>query len=61
LPLANLLESAQNRPAAIIASNDQMALGHARESRASLGLAVPQDLSLISFDNTPLVHLRSRH
>ncbi len=43
-----------DRPTAIIASNDQMAmatLGVARE----LGLAVPDDLSIISFDNTPVV------
>ena len=49
-----LLESA-NRPTAIIASNDQMALATLEVAR-SLNLNVPQDLSLISFDNTPLVH-----
>lgn len=42
-------------PTAIIASNDQMALATLEVAR-SLGLAVPHDLSLISFDNTPLVH-----
>jgi LacI family transcriptional regulator len=42
-------------PSAIIASNDQMALATLEVAR-SLGIAVPQELSLISFDNTPLVH-----
>jgi LacI family transcriptional regulator len=49
-----LLDSAE-RPSAIIASNDQMALATLEVAR-SLGIAVPRDLSLISFDNTPLVH-----
>ena len=39
---------------AIIASNDQMALA-ALEVARGRGLAVPDDLSLISFDNTPIV------
>jgi LacI family transcriptional regulator len=39
---------------AIIASNDQMALAALEVARAR-GLAVPDDLSLISFDNTPIV------
>ena len=43
------------RPSAIIASNDQMALA-TLEVAHELGLTVPGDLSLISFDNTPLVH-----
>lgn len=49
-----LLASA-NRPSAIIASNDQMALATLEVAR-SLGLRVPEDLSLISFDNSPLMH-----
>ena len=44
-----------HRPTAIIASNDQMALATLEVAR-TLGLAVPEDLSIISFDNTPLVH-----
>jgi LacI family transcriptional regulator len=48
-----LLERA-DRPSAIIASNDQMALATV-EIAAELGLAIPDDLSLVSFDNTPLV------
>lgn len=43
------------RPTAIIASNDQMALATLEVAR-DLGLTVPDDLSVISFDNTPLVH-----
>lgn len=39
---------------AIIASSDQMALA-ALEVARERGLSVPQDLSLISFDNTPIV------
>lgn len=49
------LLSLRDRPTAIIASNDQMALATLEVAR-ELGLAVPEDLSLISFDNTPLVH-----
>ncbi|MFN3425622.1 MAG: LacI family DNA-binding transcriptional regulator [Novosphingobium meiothermophilum] len=41
-------------PTAIIASNDQMALATA-DVAAELGLAIPEQLSLVSFDNTPLV------
>ncbi|WP_128891032.1 LacI family DNA-binding transcriptional regulator [Erythrobacter sp. HKB08] len=42
-----------NRPTAILASNDQMALG-ALDVAKRMGIEVPEDLSLISFDNTPL-------
>lgn len=42
-------------PTAIIASNDQMTLATLDVARA-MGLVVPRDLSLISFDNTPLAH-----
>ena len=48
-----LLEPA-TRPTAIIASNDQMALATLETARA-LGLNVPRDLSIVSFDNTPIV------
>lgn len=41
-------------PTAIIASNDQMALATLEVAR-SLHLSVPDDLSVISFDNTPLM------
>lgn len=43
-----------NRPTAIIASNDQMALA-ALDVAKTIGLSVPQKLSIISFDNTPLM------
>lgn len=41
-------------PTAIIASNDRMALACLAVAREQ-GLAVPADLSLVSFDNTPVV------
>lgn len=44
----------QPAPTAIIASNDQMALA-ALDIAHERHLHVPQDLSLISFDNTPVV------
>lgn len=52
---ARALLDRPDRPTAIIASNDQMALATLEVAR-SLGLSIPHDLSLISFDNTPLVH-----
>lgn len=42
-------------PTAIVASNDQMALATLEVARKR-GIDVPRQLSLISFDNTPLVH-----
>ena len=42
-------------PSAIIASNDRMALA-ALDVARTRGLDVPADLSLISFDDTPMVH-----
>lgn len=50
---AQLLDR-ERRATAIIASSDQMALA-ALEAGRERGLAVPRDLSLISFDNTPIV------
>lgn len=50
---AKLLDGA-DRPTAIIASNDQMALATLEVARAR-GLDVPRDLSIVSFDNTPIV------
>jgi LacI family transcriptional regulator len=47
-----LLQS-DDRPTAIIASNDQMAIGTIRAAE-QMGLRVPDDLSVISFDNTPM-------
>lgn len=51
LAARRLLEG-PDRATAIIASNDQMAYGTLQVA-AELGLAVPADLSLISFDNSP--------
>jgi LacI family transcriptional regulator len=48
------LLDADDAPTAIIASNDQMALATLELCRER-GIAVPRDLSLISFDNTPIV------
>jgi LacI family transcriptional regulator len=42
------------RATAIIGSNDQMTLA-ALDVAREFGLRVPDDLSLISFDNTPIV------
>lgn len=42
------------RPTAIVASSDQMTLA-ALEVARGMGLGVPGDLSLVSFDNTPVV------
>lgn len=45
-------------PTAIIASSDQMTLA-ALEVAKERGLKVPDDLSLVSFDNTPVVRFTS--
>lgn len=52
---AALLLGSPTPPTAIIASNDQMALATLDVARER-GIAIPDQLSLISFDNTPLVH-----
>lgn len=51
---ANTLLDLDNPPTAIIVSNDQMTLA-ALDTAKKRGLNVPDDLSLISFDNTPVV------
>ena len=51
---ASALLSRPNPPSAIIASNDQMALA-ALETARAMGIEIPGQLSLISFDNTPIV------
>ncbi|MDN3647231.1 LacI family DNA-binding transcriptional regulator [Pontixanthobacter aestiaquae] len=45
-----------DRPTAILASNDQMAMACLEVAREK-GLVVPDDLSVVSFDNTPIVAL----
>lgn len=52
---ARLLLGRRDPPTAIIASNDQMALACLEVARA-LRIGVPAQLSLISFDNTPIIH-----
>lgn len=51
---ARKLLSRSDCPTAIIASNDQMAMATNAVAH-EMGLKVPGDLSLISFDNTPVV------
>ncbi len=51
---ANALLDLATPPTAIIASNDQMALA-VLETVTGRGLKVPTDISLISFDNTPIM------
>ena len=51
---ARHLLGVKNRPTAIIACSDQMALA-ALDVAIELGLNVPDDLSLISFDNSSVV------
>lgn len=43
-----------DRPSAVIVSNDQMALATIEVAHA-INLNIPEDLSLVCFDNTPLV------
>lgn len=54
LAAAERLLARAERPTAIVASSDQMTLA-ALEAATAAGLDVPRDLSLISFDNTPIV------
>ena len=49
---AQQLLSRSDRPTAILASNDHMATGAIAAAR-KIGLSIPEDLSVISFDNTP--------
>ncbi|MGL4542730.1 MAG: substrate-binding domain-containing protein, partial [Polymorphobacter sp.] len=54
LRAAEALLRQPSAPTAIIASNDQMALATLQAARQA-SLEIPSDLSLISFDNTPIV------
>ena len=54
LPAARALLDRATPPTAIIASSDQMALA-ALDVAKERGLHVPRDLSIVSFDNTPVV------
>lgn len=50
---AHALTSLADPATALVASNDQMALAALHVAQAR-GLRVPQDLSIVSFDNTPV-------
>ncbi len=50
---ANQLLSLANRPTAIFAGNDEMAIGILTSAR-KLGLSVPDDVSIVGFDDTPM-------
>jgi LacI family transcriptional regulator len=50
---AEALLSRKPRPTAIFASNDEMAAGVYQVAR-QMGLSIPQDLSIIGFDDTPV-------
>lgn len=50
-PAMELLRRA-DRPTAVFAANDLSALG-VMDAAASLGLSIPQDLSVVGFDNVP--------
>lgn len=54
LEAARLLLKEPGRATAIIASNDRMALATMAAAR-EIGLDIPRDVSIISFDNTPIV------
>ncbi len=54
LVAAHSLLDLKDRPTAIIAGNDQMALA-ALDCANKRGLRVPEDLSLVSFDNSPVI------
>jgi DNA-binding LacI/PurR family transcriptional regulator len=47
-----LLSSRGERPTAIFAANDRMALG-AMAAACDLGVQVPEDLAVVGYDNTP--------
>ncbi len=50
---AQILLSRRPRPTAIFAANDEMAAGVYQVARA-MNLSVPQDLSIVGFDDTPV-------
>lgn len=54
LVAARKLLQREDRPTAIIASSDQMAIATLEVAR-DIGIDVPTELSVISFDNTPVV------
>lgn len=53
---ARVVLESTDRPTAVFAHNDEMALG-VREAAHSLGLRIPQDLSLVGYDNSRVARL----
>ncbi|WP_258074085.1 substrate-binding domain-containing protein [Arthrobacter sp. Y81] len=53
---AAVLLNRQDRPTAVFAHNDEMALG-VREAAYAAGLSVPQDLSIVGYDNSRISQL----
>lgn len=53
---AAMLSQAEDRPTAIFACNDLLAIGVMKEAR-SAGLSIPLDLSVVGFDNTMLAEI----
>ncbi|MFC8040322.1 LacI family DNA-binding transcriptional regulator [Paenarthrobacter sp. NPDC057355] len=53
---ATVLLQQADRPTAIFTHNDQLALG-AREAAHALGLSIPEDLSLVGYDNSRIAKL----
>jgi LacI family transcriptional regulator len=54
LQVARQLLSAPDRPTALFCFNDRMAMG-AYHAAAELGLRIPEDLSVVGFDNQELI------
>lgn len=52
---AGLLKT-EDRPTAVFAHNDEMALG-VREAAYAVGLSVPQELSIVGYDNSRIAQL----
>ncbi|MEL6859183.1 MAG: LacI family DNA-binding transcriptional regulator [Pseudomonadota bacterium] len=50
---ADNLLARPNRPSAVFAGNDEMAIGVFTSAR-KLGLSIPEDLSVVGFDDTPM-------
>ena len=48
-----LFADAENRPDALFAGNDHMAIAALETLRTDLGLRVPEDVSVVGFDNVP--------
>ncbi|MGO4610680.1 substrate-binding domain-containing protein, partial [Variovorax sp. 2RAF20] len=48
-----LFRDPDNRPDALFAANDHMAIAALETLRAELGMQVPRDVSVVGFDNVP--------